>query len=171
MQCAWEQKSQLCFFISIELSLELCFISRHLLFLVIHPMSFHHIKIYHSTWQSHFLRFTEVFVVAVRLTLANDLPVSFFLTPTKTLTTCRHVYFIRPLIRPNLLNRLCCRKHVHWYCKHALRSKDIPDDARLDYRHFPFVSYFFFGGLVFLIVATLFPLSTLAPNDSSRMSA
>src|SRR6218665_2353805 len=66
--------------------------------------------------------------VAVRLTLANDLHVSFFFTPTKTLTTCRHVYFIRPLIRPNLLNLLCCRKHVHWYCKHALRSKDIPKD-------------------------------------------
>src|SRR6218665_133030 len=85
-----------CFFISTNLCLDLSFISRPLLFLVIRLMfQTHHIKIYHSTWQSHCHRFTKAFIVAVHLTSANDLRVFLSWPPMRMSTTYRHASFFQ----------------------------------------------------------------------------
>src|SRR6218665_2190158 len=96
-----------CFFISTNLCLDLSFISRPLLFLVIRLMfQTHHIKIYHSTWQSHCHRFKKSvhsscpFDLGERrlclLVLDSDEDVDY-------LQTVRHASFLIP----NLLKPLC----------------------------------------------------------------
>src|SRR6218665_3569756 len=86
-----------CFFISTNLCLDLSFISRPLLLLVIRLMfQTHHIKIYHSTWQFHCPGpFSKAFIVAVHLTLANDLRFFLSWTPMKLSTTYRHASLFR----------------------------------------------------------------------------
>src|SRR6218665_2283558 len=69
-------------------STSVSYLAAPLLFLVIRLMfQTRHIKIYHSTWQSHCHRFTKAFIVAIHLTLANDLFVFLSWTPMKMSTT------------------------------------------------------------------------------------
>src|SRR6218665_24412 len=103
----------------------LSFISRPLLFLVIRLLfQTHHIKIYHSTWQSHFHRFTKAFRVAVHFTLANDLRAHVFLswTPMKMPTTCRHAESAEAFVplKSHLIGIMTIN--------HALRGQDTPKD-------------------------------------------
>src|SRR6218665_1910023 len=82
-----------------------------------------HIKIYHSTWQSHCHRFTKAFTVAVHLTLANDLRVFLSWTPMKMSTTYRHTSFFR------ICGSLCAVEITsHWQHDHALKLQDITKD-------------------------------------------
>src|SRR6218665_3842645 len=94
MQCAWEQNSQYCIFISIN---------RPQFHIPPSPLPCHPPRVSHVPHPPHQDQSLDLAIpfppfyrrLAVHLTLANDLHVFLSWTSMKTLTTCRHGSFFR----------------------------------------------------------------------------